>query len=402
MYLLNDRKLHLDETLGPCYHTPGICLPTKGMRTITKPAGKLQNRLQNKLHNINLWYLLKTGIGTALAIILASRFGLAYSPSAGIITLLTIQNTKKETISIAFRRILAFILAVFIAYGIFTGFGYTSAAFGGFALLFVALCNALRLQDGISMNAVLTTHFLIEQRMDLPMILNEVALLLIGMGIGITINLIMPKNRKQIQIEQLAFEEEMKKILRSLANALEEKTACLIPEESRYLYQLDNELTKAAVHKSAKTDFTQLESNLSLLLKRAYENSGNTLIADTRYLVSYFEMRKLQIDVLKTISHHIDQIPVVLQQTIPITDFMNRVADSFHELNNVKELLEEMEQLYGYYRKEQLPKTREEFEYRAILFQILKELEYFLRLKRNFILDLENKDMKSYWKQEKE
>lgn len=355
---------------------------------------------RNLLITKNLLYLLKTGIGTAIAIILADSFGLAFSPSAGIITLLTIQNTKKETIFIALKRILGFVLAVIVAFGIFSVIGYSSIAFGVFALVFIALCKATGLQDGISMNTVLTTHFLIEQRMDISMIVNEIGLLFIGMGIGIIINLIMPKNKKQIQMEQRAFEEEMKIILRSLAKDLKEKATCLSQEKKQEEMTLECEKQGATVRKPGSTDFTHLEAEVVSLLQKAKENEGNTLLTDTRYLISYFEMRKMQIDVLKTISHHINQIPVVLEQTYPIADYLNHVAESFHELNNVQSLLEEIEELYEYYRKQPLPETREEFEYRAILFQILKELEHFLRLKRIFVLELENKNMKSYWEKE--
>lgn len=365
---------------------------TEGMIMITKQRYYLISR--------NLLFLLKSGIGTAIAIILADSFGLAFSASAGIITLLTIQNTKKETIFIALKRVLGFVLAVVVAYGIFGVLGYTSIAFGVFALIFIALCKATGLQDGISMNTVLTTHFLVEQRMDLSMILNEIGLLLIGMGIGIIINLIMPKNKKQIQREQRAFEQEMKIVLRSLAKDLKEKAACLVQGDDQLALELEHEVQGVTVQKQASTDFTRLEEEVESLLQKAKENEGNTLLSDTRYLISYFEMRKMQIDVLKTIRDHINQIPVVLEQTYPIADYLNHVADTFHELNNVKGLLEEMEQLYDYYRKQPLPETREEFEYRAILFQILKELEYFLRIKRIFVLELESKNMKSYWKKE--
>jgi len=353
---------------------------------------------RNFLITKNLLYLLKTGIGTAIAIIIAESFGLVFSPSAGIITLLTIQNTKRETIFIALKRILGFFLAVIVAFGIFNVIGYSSIAFGVFALVFIALCKAAGLQDGISMNTVLTTHFLIEQRMDISMILNEIGLLLIGMGIGIIINLIMPKNKKQIQMEQRAFEQEMKMILRSLAKDLKDKSICPVyGENQETLTPLQKEQGGSEV-KLESTDFTHLDNEVESLLQKAKENEGNTLLSDTRYLISYFEMRKMQIDVLKTISNHINQIPVVLEQTYPIADYLNHVADSFHELNNVAGLLEEMDQLYEYYRKQPLPETREEFEYRAILFQILKELEHFLRIKRIFVLELENKNMKSYWK----
>ncbi len=147
-------------------------------------------------------FLLKVAIGSAISIWIAGSFGLLYSPSAGIITLLTIQNTRRETLSIAVRRLLSFLLSILIAFIVFSLMGYNFAAFGVFLLFFVGFCIAFGLKDGISMNAVLMTHFLIEEHMKPALIGNEALLLIIGMGIGILINMIMPKYRDRIRREQ--------------------------------------------------------------------------------------------------------------------------------------------------------------------------------------------------------
>jgi len=462
-----------------------------------------------KIKKINILFLLKTGIATAIAILLAESIGLLFSPSAGIITLLTIQNTKKETITIALKRIAAFVVAVLSAYLIFQTIGYTAIAFGGFALLFVALCTVFGLKDGIAMNAVLTTHFLIEKRMDFPLILNEIALLIIGMGIGIVINLIMPRGLDKIREEQNRLEKEMKSALSGLANMLSSKESCLIqndrpkelahnkelvinkePEinneitfnhdlknknilenkyeskiknvlenkcepkiknvlenkyepkiknvlenkyepkiknvlENKYELKIKNVLENKCEPKiknvlenkyelydiksiipnqadrASVYDFNKLDHMIEELLKKAYDDAGNTLLSNTKYLISYLDMRKLQIGMLKDISTNIDTIPVILKQTFPITDFLENISESFHEMNNVEGLLLQLREVQEHYRKEELPKTREEFEYRATLFQILKELEYFLLIKRNFILQLEPEDRNTYWRKER-
>ena len=160
---------------------------------------------------------MKVGIGSAIAIIVAETLGLMYSPSAGIITLLTVQNTRKETLLIASKRIVSFLMAVIISYIMFGSLGYNAWVFGGFVLVFVALSYLFDLKDGISMNAVLMTHFLIEKRVDWQIFVNEAMILGIGMGIGIVINLIMPNYKKKIMFKQHLLEEEMKKILKSMA-----------------------------------------------------------------------------------------------------------------------------------------------------------------------------------------
>ncbi len=326
----------------------------------------------NKLKKVNLLFLLKTGIGSAIAILIANALGLLYSPSAGIITLLTIQNTKKETLIIAVKRVEAFVLASILSYLVFQGFGYTALAYGIFVALFVALCFLFDLKEGISMNAVLMTHFLIEKHMDAALILNEISILFIGMGIGIILNLAMPRNLARIRREQVLLEEEMKKHLRNMEGILRKEEHV--------------------------NDFTALEHFVERLLKSAYEEADNRLLSDTRYLVSYLEMRKLQVGVLKDITASLLQIEVLPVQAEPIAEYIEHIAASFHEKKNVTGLLTILEQLKEHFRKEPLPNSREEFENRAMLYQVMKELEYFLMIKRNFILELEEKDMKTYWK----
>ncbi len=326
----------------------------------------------SKFKKINLLFLMKTGIGSAAAILIADSLGLLYSPSAGIITLLTIQSTKRETLAIAMKRVEAFVLATLLSYLVFEGIGYSALAFGVFVTIFVALCFLFDLKDGIPMNAVLMTHFLIEQHMEPSLILNEISILLIGMAIGIGINLIMPRNLERIRMDQRILEEEMKRLLKSME--------CILRKEC-------NEI-----------EFTKIDQFLESLLKRAYEETGNRLLSDTRYLVTYLEMRKLQIGVLKDITAIIKQIKKLPVQAESVAEFIEHIAASFHEKNNVTGLLTILEQQKEQFREEPLPESREEFENRAMLYQVMMELEYFLMLKRNFILELNEKEMKTYWK----
>jgi uncharacterized membrane protein YgaE (UPF0421/DUF939 family) len=311
-----------------------------------------------------------------------------YSPSAGIITLLTVQNTRKETLLIASKRIVSFLMAVIISYIMFGSLGYNAWVFGGFVLVFVALSYLFDLKDGISMNAVLMTHFLIEKRVDWQIFVNEAMILGIGMGIGIVINLIMPNYKKKIMFKQHLLEEEMKKILKTMAKALKDKKACLMQEGPYEMsfYSDEQEIDAIVI------DFRGLDTLTNELIIKAYEDAGNTLLTNTRYLISYLEMRKHQIEVLKVISRSIMDIPVLLKQSIPLADFLEKTSDNFHEMNNVKGLLEDLNQLSLKYKEDKLPVTREEFEYRAVLFQILNELKYFLQIKRNFVLELEDKN----------
>jgi Predicted membrane protein len=50
-------------------------------------------------------------------------------------------------------------------------------------------------------------------------------------------------------------------------------------------------------------------------------------------------------------------------------------------------LLEDIDKLYKVFRDSELPKTRKEFESRAILYYILTDFEKFLLLKRDFYVE---------------
>lgn len=312
--------------------------------------------------------LFKSAIGSTIAILIASRLNLLYSVTAGIITLLTIQNTRQETINVALRRIAAFIIATALAYLIFTIFGFTTLAFGGFVFIFVALANLLNIEVGVVMNSVLVTHFLVEQRIDFALITNEAFILLIGMGMGIIVNSFMLSNEEQIKEEQKVVEDRMRETINCLAKMLNRRQ--------------DDDYVKA---QSSRMDLLNVETLIDDLLEKAYEDAGNKLLSETRYQISYLEMRKSQLSILEDIRESIRLVSNRLPHALEIADFMERMSLEFTESNNVKDLLVELDGLYEFFRDKRLPETREEFEDRAILFHILKDLDKFLETKRTFI-----------------
>ncbi len=332
---------------------------------------------RNFIKKLNYTQLFKIAAGSCLAILLADRLGLHYSASAGIITLLSIQNTKKETLLITGKRFLSFLLSVAISFLIFRLLGYHAFSFGIFLLLFVGACYLLKLEDGIAMNAVLTTHFLIEKSINLYWIKNELTLLIVGAGIGVLLNLYIPRNTDAIKRDQLSIEGYMKIILNHLSAAL------LRHEEEITLTE----------------EFQSLENHLEEALTRAYANMNNTLLTDTRYYIQYMQMRKNQTAILQRISSSIDFIETFPVQAQKISEFISHIAETFYEYNNALGLLARLQEIKLEFKSEPLPDSREEFENRAVLFQILNELDAFLLLKKEFALSLTASQLQKYWNQ---
>lgn len=102
--------------------------------------------------------MVKIAGGCFLAMTIAEGLGLRYGASAGVIALLSIHDTKRETIRAMAKRLGAFGIALALAPVCFGLAGYTPLAIGLFLLLFAPVCALLQIQEGLSVSTVLMTH----------------------------------------------------------------------------------------------------------------------------------------------------------------------------------------------------------------------------------------------------
>ena len=96
-----------------------------------------------------LFKTLKIVVAAVLAIIVAGEIGLKYYSTAGIITVLSIQNTKRETLKTALNRACSYVCAIGLAAGAYYLMGFTLWAFGVYLFIFVLLCMVVGWKDGI-------------------------------------------------------------------------------------------------------------------------------------------------------------------------------------------------------------------------------------------------------------
>lgn len=329
--------------------------------------------------------ILKIAAGAGMAVVAAQALGLNYSTSAGVITLLSIQNTKKETIRVMALRLCSFGIALILAAISFSLFGYGALALGVFLLCFSSVSLLFGMQEGISVNTVLMTHFMAEQSMSLQNVGNELAILVIGAGIGVGLNLYIPGKEKQIRAKQKEIESRMKIILTDMAELLSASaTACL-------------ESAERASSESLQGNLLELEGELKLGEQQAYEEMENKLLTETRYYLRYMNMRRVQSAVLRRIAENISHLRMLPPQSEQISHFLGQISASFHEHNNAVELIGRLGQVKSSMREQALPETRDEFESRAVLYGILLELEQFLGIKKTFVEDLTDGEIKNFW-----
>jgi len=328
--------------------------------------------------NINIYLkALKIALGSTIAIIIAYSLNLNYFTSAGIITLLTLQNTTKETMIAAVRKILAFVISVFISYIVFKTFSYNLISYGIFLLIFIISCNYIKMYEAIPINAVLATHFLLEKDMSLLIISNEGFLMLIGAGTGILLNLYIPSNIKFIRNEQEIIERDFKNILICFANNIINKN------KSDFV----------------DTCFESLNKHIESGIKQAKENMNNTFFRENKYFLEYMKLRRQQYKVLEEILLKIKTLTSVPSQAYEVSDFIILVSDSLSESQEAKGLLLSLEDLMIKFKESPLPVSREEFENRAILYMVLMDLKVLIKMKENFADSLTKEQIKLYWRE---
>lgn len=321
--------------------------------------------------------ILKIAGGSLLAMAAAQALGLRYSSSAGVITLLSIQDTKRETLRVTARRLLAFLAAMGLGPVSFAVAGYRPLAMGIFLLMFTPLCMKWGIQEGISVNTVLMTHILAEGSMGMADIANEALLLFVGTGVGVLLNLYIPGSGAAIRSAQMEIEETFICLLRQMASELG------APQENGA--------------QTAGRGFQALEQALEQGERRAYEGMENSLMADTRYYLAYMGLRKNQFAILCRMRDCFSRMESKPDQATVVASLLESVSASFHERNNALGLLDELEQVKLQMKAQPLPVHRQEFESRALLYLSLLELEQFLVLKKEFALGLSHEEIRRFW-----
>ena len=91
----------------------------------------------------------KMAISATIAIIIANAFNLHFSVTAGIIAILSVQDTKKEALKVAGRRLIATTIAIFFSFVLYIILGNNPVIFGIFLLIFIPITKALKIGDGL-------------------------------------------------------------------------------------------------------------------------------------------------------------------------------------------------------------------------------------------------------------
>ena len=304
---------------------------------------------------------IKTAIATPLSLAIAQFFGVSNVATAGILTMLCIQPSRKKSVETATHRFLACLLAILFSVVFFETLGYSAFILTLLLIVFIPSTIFLKIEKGIMTSTVITLNIYTFEKVNTAFIYNQLWLIVIGIGTGLVINLYMPSLDKKMRAKQHEIEEQFTSILHELAKFIREESMDWDGKEITILDELFEEADD--------------------LVERDKENH---LLRDKHSYFNYFEMRKEQYLLLQQMMPLVTRLPKKEDIAEDVAKFFEELATAVHPGNTADVFLEELKALRKKFKQEDLPETLEEFETRSSLFQLLFEIEEYLVLKSKF------------------
>ena len=320
---------------------------------------------------------IKIGVGSSVALVIASMLELEQAAPAGTIALLTLMSTKWDTVRLSVYRILSFFIAVLLAGTIFNFIDDGWIGYGLYLFANVLIAGALDWMGTISVNALVGVHFLTSGEYTVEFVRDELLLVVIGVVIALIVNLFNDDhNRRQDIIDGMRYVEyQLQAIIGELATYLSGKPM----EQNVWL------------------DMRALEADIQEYVMEAQEYQENTFQSHPGYYIDYFEMRFQQCKILHNLYLEMRKVRAMPVQAHVVSEYLLYMKQHVVEVNIPEKQIEKLEELFEDMRRERLPRTREEFESRAILYHILMDIEEFLLTKKKFVDSLDEQKLRRYW-----
>ena len=190
---------------------------------------------------------------------------------------------------------------------------------------------------------------------------DEFLLFAIGTGFALLVNLYMPSREEEIHHYHTLVEEKVKRYSPALQILFIQRGWT---QPSTVSWRIGHPFGRA--------------------LRLVYLDHSDHLFHQTDYHIHYFEMRQRQSRILRNMAQHINTCHLAASESLILAQLFSKIAAQLSQTNPASDLLDEIERYLEVFRNRSLPKTREEFETRATLLQLLREAKTFIQVKVDF------------------
>ncbi|MBN3527517.1 aromatic acid exporter family protein [Paenibacillus apiarius] len=307
--------------------------------------------------------VIKTAIASIFAIITADLVGAMNPLGAGLLAILGVDVTRKRSVKTVSARFLASLVGLLLAAVLFGVIGFQLWVLALYILLAFPIIARLNFKEGIVTSSVVVFHIYGAGELTLHGIFNEVLLLMIGLGAATLVNLVYMPNEedKLVQIRK-EVDEQFSRIFIQISRTLRDSAYMWGGQE---IIEADEKVNEGIA-----------------IASKALENRllrTEEIQADEQWLV-YFYMRKAQLENVQNMLQLLSQVYQSLPQCHLVADLFDQLSDDVKEPYYTGKTEQLLIKLEGVFREMDLPATRQEFEVRAAVLQVNRELQQYLKI----------------------
>lgn len=243
----------------------------------------------------------------------------------------------------------------------FETIGYTPLAISVLLLTFIPTAVMFKIQEGIVTSSVIVMHLYSLKQITWLIVGNEIAILTIGISVALLVNMYMPSSENKLREYQDIIESNFKTILFEMVVYLRNRESSWSGAE---LIETENMLNEAR-----DLSFKKLE---------------NAFMREDDYYYRYFNMRMQQFEILERMIPLAASLSWTYEQADMIADVVENISNAISPQSTGVISLRQLQEMRELFREMPLPVTREEFEIRAKLVQLVYEMEQYLLIKSRF------------------
>ncbi|TES06349.1 aromatic acid exporter family protein [Staphylococcus epidermidis] len=302
----------------------------------------------------------KTAVGMTLGVIICKLLGLDNYASSAILVVLCIKHTKMHSVQAILSRLVSCLLILFLGSAIFSLLGQHAFVLGLIVLLFIPLTVVLNVQEGVITSCVILLHVFNAKAINGHLILNEIMLLIVGLGIAFLMNLMMPSLDKKLN----HFKQDIENQITEIFNIFSQ--ACSMHND----------------HLNIK--FYSLLLNIKKAKSLSFRDVKNHFVRNENSFYHYFDMREEQVELLKRMTSLLERINTDDPILEKISQLMYEIGSNVNSNDYTALRLHSLYEIRLSLDDLPLPTTHKTLNSRAHIIQILNELEEYLNIKSQF------------------
>ena len=281
----------------------------------------------------------------------------------GALGILSVSLTKKDTVKDNIKRYIDVILGLSLSVIAFLLFGFNLYVLLAFLIIFIFTSYALKINIGLIPALVLVKHIYDSQDVSFYFMLERIGSITISVGAALLINLIYPE----------FFNQRMKVYVQKVDDMLKD-----------HLYMLAIYLVKRDNGPEYVKHYDLLNQKISQIILDAETGDKDKLFDNDHRYLAYLYMRRNQLNYINNMYKSVNLIPVHHAYETNISDYIKALIRDIGLDDKATKQLALLQEMKQFFKVDKLPKTRPEFETRALLFHILEDLDQMLQVKVKF------------------